>query len=236
MTQLLSLPDVRALACDCLTRAGVPDRTARRVAAEIAAAEAAGERQHGMEALLRDIRLLRYGRIDPVIEPHTERPRTALLRVDARHGFAAAALEDAAGELGKMAMDHGIALARLSRASDPGAMIRAIQPIADRGLIALAFGATGPGRIAHPDLGAPAALTRPEGEALFPLMPKIQPDQPADSPLGGFVSYGAWIVAMTADAVDEGLLDAGIWTSAPPLSPHGEIPLSVDLLEQIVTA
>ena len=242
MTQMLSLPDVFALACDCLTRAGVPDGAARSVAAEIAAAEAAGERRHGMEALLRDMRLLRYGRIDAGAAPRTGRPRSALLHVDARHGFAAAALAGVPADLGAMAKAHGVAMARLDRASAPGAMIRAIQPLAEAGLVALAQGATGPGRIAHPDLAGPVTLTRKLRAALDPLMPEPQPApaeaarQPADSPLGGRVAHGAWISAMPLDAVGEDLLDAETWTSAPPLGPTGEVAFSVDLLEQIVTA
>jgi LDH2 family malate/lactate/ureidoglycolate dehydrogenase len=47
MTEFLSLADLRAFARDCLTRANAPRRVANAVAAEIAAAEAAGERQHG---------------------------------------------------------------------------------------------------------------------------------------------------------------------------------------------
>jgi hypothetical protein len=249
MTQMLSLPDVFALACDCLTRAGVPDATARSVAAEIAAAEAAGERRHGMEALLRDIRLLRYGRIDAAAAPCTGRPRSGLLHVDARHGFAAAALAGVPGDLGAMANTHGVAMARLDRASAPGAMIRAIQPLADAGLVALAYGATGPGRIAHPDLAGPVTLTRKLRAALDPVMPEPAPApaaeagaeaeaarQPADSPLGGRVAHSAWISAMHRDAVGENLLDTEIRASAPPLGPTGEVAFSVDLLEQIVTA
>jgi (2R)-3-sulfolactate dehydrogenase (NADP+) len=243
MTQLLSLPDVFALACDCLTRAGVPDHAARSVAAEIAAAEAAGERSHGMEALLRDIHLLRYGRIDAGAEPRTDRPRSAMLRVDAQHGFAAAALAQVPAQLVGMAQEHGVAMARLDRASAPGAMIRAIQPMAENGLVALAYAATGPGRIAHPDLAGPVTLTRKVREALEPVL--APPDaagyadvagQPDDSPLGGPVAHSAWISAMHLDTVGEDLLDAEIWASTPPLDPTGEIAFSVDLLEQIVTA
>jgi (2R)-3-sulfolactate dehydrogenase (NADP+) len=236
MTQLLSLPDVQALACDCLTRAGVPDAAARTVASEIAAAEAAGERHHGMEALLRDIRLLRYGRIDASALPTKTRPRAGLLSIDAAHGFAAAALSDVAGDLFDAARSHGIAMARLDRASAPGAMIRAVEPFAALGLIAVAFANEGPGRIAHPDLATTVSIGWPASAALpFPF-PKAEGSQPADSPLGGSVSHGAWLIAMTQDAVGKDLLDAEIWDSTPPPPPTHEIAFSVELLEQIVTA
>jgi hypothetical protein len=50
------------------------------------------------------------------------------------------------------------------------------------------------------------------------------------------VNHGAWLVAMTQDAVGKDLLDAEIWDSAPPPPPTHEIAFSVELLEQIVTA
>jgi len=236
MTQLLSLPDVRALACDCLMRAGVPDHVARAVAAEIAAAEAVGERCNGMEALLRDIRLLRYGRIQAAARPEMLRVRPGLMRIDAGHGFAAAALSDAMQSLADMAEAQGLAMARLERASAPGAMIRALEPLAGQGLVALAFGACGPGRIAHPDLATPVALGGPLDLPLRPALPSEDAAQPADSPLGGPVDHGAWLVAMTGEAAGAGLLDAEIWNGAAPPPPPREIAFSVDLLERIVTA
>jgi (2R)-3-sulfolactate dehydrogenase (NADP+) len=236
MTQLLSLPDVHALACDCLTRAGVSDPVARHVAAEVAAAEAAGERHNGMEALLRDIRLLRYGRIHADAPPTETRPRAGLIRIDAAHGFAAPALAGAMGELAQMALAQGIAMARLERASAPGAMIRALDRLSGRGLIALGFGPAGPVRLAHPDLVAPVRLGRMAAEALPPLFAAVANGQPPDSPLGGPVNHAAWLVALTEDGLGASLFDAELGDTPDPLPPTHEIAFSVELLEQIVTA
>ena len=236
MTQLLSLPDVHALACDCLIRAGVPDPVARDVAAEIAAAEAAGERRHGMEALLRDIRLLRYGRIHANARPEHMHLRPSLIRIDAQHGFAAPALSGSLDSLAEMAMAQGIAMARLEQASAPGAMIRALQPLTEKGLVALAFGTGGPGRIAHPDLVTPIPLGRPVGLVIPLPVPSDEPRQPSDSPLGEAVAHGAWLVALSAEAAGDGFLDAEIRNSPSPPTPPEEIAFSVELLEQIVTA
>lgn len=236
MTQLLSLPDVYALACDCLTRAGVPDPVARAVAAEIAAAEAGGERHNGMEALLRDIRLVRYGRIHPTARPTETRPHPGLIRIDAGHGFAAPALSGATPGLAELAMAQGIAMARLHRASAPGAMIRALEPLSERGLIALAFGGTGSVRLAHPDLAAAVPLGRSVAEILPFLLPEIPTTEPADSPLGGPVNHAAWVIALTQDAVGSDVLETEISDRTSPLPPSHEIALSIELLEQIVTA
>jgi (2R)-3-sulfolactate dehydrogenase (NADP+) len=236
MIEHLSLPDVHALARDCLTRAGAPDAVAQAVAAEIAAAEAAGERQHGMEALLRDIRLMRYGRIDANAQMSHTHPRPGLIRCDAAHGFAAAALAGAIGPLIELTRHQGIALLRLDRASDPGAMIHATATLAKSDLVALAFGPAGPGRIAHPDIGAPAVLRHPPRDTLGLLLPARPDRQPADGPLGAAVMHGAWIVAVDTAAAGETFLAADIRDIAQPAPEASEIACSTELLEQIVTA
>jgi (2R)-3-sulfolactate dehydrogenase (NADP+) len=236
MIEHLSLSDVHDLACDCLTRAGAPAAVAQAVAAEIAAAEAAGERQHGMEALLRDIRLMRYGRIDAKAQPVHTRPRPGLIRCDAAHGFAAAALAGAIGPLVELTRENGIALLRLERASDPGAMIEATIALTGGGLAALAFGPGGPGRIAHPDLSAPALLRHPPRETMAMQLPARPDGQPADNPLGAAVTHGAWLVAVDPEAAGETFLAADLGDAAPPAPAATEIACSAELLEQIVMA
>jgi len=236
MTEFLSLSDLYALAHDCLTRADAPARVAHAVASEIAAAEAAGERQHGMEALLRDIRLMRYGRLHVNAAPELSKPRPGFIHVDARHGFAAAAFAEASAELASLAQHQGIALLRLARASDPGSMICATAALAEQGLAALAFGPAGPGRIAHPDLPAPAPLNTPPRAALSLILPNISLGQPADSPLGEAVAHVAWLVALDAGLAGESFAAAEIWDSAIPPPSAASIACSAELLEQIVTA
>lgn len=236
MIERLSLPDVHALARDCLTRAGTPDAVAEAVAAEIAAAEAAGERRHGMEALLRDLRLMRYGRIDATAAMRESRPRPGLLHCDAAHGFAAAALAGVAAPLCHLARQQGVALLRLDRASDPGAMIRIAAQLAGDGIATLSFGKTGPGRIAHPDSALPRVLRHRSRDMLAMLLPALEEGQPPDSPMGGPVMHGAWIIALDPVTAGGGLVSAGVWDAAPPPVPASEIALSAELLEQIVTA
>lgn len=236
MTEFLSLTDLHALAQDCLTRAHASAGVASAVAAEIAAAEAAGERRHGMEALLRDLRLMRYGRLHMAATPALSTPRPGIIHVDALHGFAAAALAEATAELGRMAERQGIALLRLDRASDPGAMICATAALAQQGLAALAFGPAGPGRIAHPGLLAPALLRSPPRAALSLILPGIPLGQPADSPFGDAVAHAAWLVALDADLAGESFATAAIWDTATPPASAGLIACSAELLEQIVTA
>lgn len=236
MTEMLSLADLRALARDCLTRADAPESVARAVAAEIAAAEAAGERQHGMEALLRDIRLMRYGRLHAAAQAELSQPRAGFARLDARHGFAAAALSGAMADFAKIAQAQGIALLRLDHASDPGAMICATAALSERGLAALAFGPAGPGRLGHPDLPTPAALSAPPRASLGLLLPDLLAGQPADSPLGDAVAHVAWLVAIDARLAGDHFAMAEIWDLAVTPPSAGAIACSSELLQQIVTA
>lgn len=236
MIERLSLSDVHALAHDCLTRAGAPEAVAEAVAAEITASEAAGERHHGLEALLRDIRLMRYGRIDACAKPSETRPRPGLICCDAGHGFAAAALAGRLDPLADLARQQGIALLRLDRASDPGAMIHATETLARNGLAALAFGSGGAGRVTHPDNPIAALLPHPPGNLLALMLAPRHTGQPADSPLNASVAHGAWIVGLDVAFGGEALFSAEIWGMIAPPPTARDIAFPTDLLERIVTA
>ena len=236
MTEFLSLADLRALARDCLTRAGAPESVARAVAAEVAAAEAAGERANGIEALLRDIRLMRYGRLLAATQTQLIRARPGFMRLDAQHGFAAAALSGVMSDLAGVARAQGIAALRLEQSSDPGGMICATGALGERGLAVLAFGPDGPGRIGHPDLSGPAVLPAPPRTALKLLFPDISHGQPADSPIGGLVGHLGWLVVLDAGFAGDSFASAAIWDLATPPKTAASIACSAELLEQIVSA
>lgn len=235
MTERLSLPDVRALAADCLVRAGVARPDAEEVAAEVEAAEAAGDRHNGMEALLRDLRLLRYGRIEPVAVPLAAHPKPGLLRLDAAHGFAAAALAGAMGTLCEMATRQGIAMLRLERASDPGRMYCTARRLAAQGLaVLMARPEDAAAPAAHMDK-AIAAMSGTEGDTLTMLVPPSWGGQPADSPLGHPVAHATTLIAFDPEVTGPALSCAvPAPGSTSPL--REEIACSTELLEQIVTA
>jgi len=113
MYETLCLPEVEALARDCLTRAGVGAEAAQAVAREVTEAEAADDRPHGLLALLHDLKALRYGHIHPDATSRQSTPRAGVLQVDARHGFAAQALVRALPDLEQMTRHNGPA--RLER-------------------------------------------------------------------------------------------------------------------------
>lgn len=234
MTQTLSLSDIEALACDTLVRAGVPTAVATPVASEVANAEAAGERDHGLLGLLRDLRLIRYGLLDPDATPLRKHPRPGVLTLNARHGFAAAALAGVVEDVAQLALTQGVAMMRLEQSSAPGAMIDPVTRLAHDGFVALAFGRDGPGRFASPDHPVATPLPNAPTSPLIALLGLS--DAPADDPTGTPVNHSAWLWVADPEIAGQDALGAGIRTSVPTPGPKQEVALTTDLLQQIVTA
>ncbi|MEM7722625.1 MAG: Ldh family oxidoreductase [Pseudomonadota bacterium] len=239
MTETLSLSDLEALSRDCLTRAGVPARVAQPVAREVAAAEAAGERDHGLLALLRDLRLIRYGRLIPDAEPFLQQLRPGAVSLDAQHGFAAAALSGVIEDMADLALTQGVAMVRLDRASAPGAMIRPITRLAEDGFLTLAFGRDGPGRFARPDHPVATPLRQTPASPLATLLgidTSLIDD--GDDPVGGPIAHSAWLWAADPKIAGPSALHADLWHAGDGAQtiPKAQIALPSDLLEQIVTA
>ncbi len=233
MGDIYDITDLEMLARDCLTRAGVSRDVASCVARDVALAEVSGQIDSGFEALLRDIRLTRYGRLHPDAVPVVRRMATTILRVDAQHGFATCALAKGLSALADTTRAEGMAMVHLTRASDPGAMVATLSALAGQGLAALAAHGGGQVYAIRPDTAhvmavggsAPSMLS-----ALLSLAPVAE-----DSPLGGPVDHCAWLVALDPAASAAAELLACLPVSAAPEAP-GRIALAPDLLAQIVNA
>ncbi|MBY6202720.1 Ldh family oxidoreductase [Maritalea mobilis] len=236
MTEALSLEDLEALAGDCLTRAGVSRARALTVARDTVAAEARGDRANGLDALLRDLRLIRYGRLHASARPEIATAKAAVLQVDAGHGFAAVAVDAALPGLIDMARQKGLAVLRLDRASDPAGLFGALVTLADAGLVALTITGKGAARMASPDHPMPRPLLTPARPALAALLGVVEDeDDPADSPLGAPVAHRGWILA--ADPLCTGLMELVGGLPTDSLEPPARrVALPTDLLAQIVTS
>ncbi|WP_156945721.1 Ldh family oxidoreductase [Roseicyclus elongatus] len=236
MTEALSLEDLEALATDCLTRAGVPHTVARCVSRDVVAAEARGDRAHGLEALLRDLRLIRYGRLRPTAVPDITPTAPTVLKVDARHGFAAAALDHVRSDLTGMARQSGLALLRLENASDPAGLFGALKDTAADGMLAVSMTEDGSARMASPDHPAPRPVLTPARPALAVLLGVLEDqDSPPDSPLGDPVAHRGWFLA--ADPNTTGLVHLiGELPTGSMEPPAPRVALPTDLLAQIVTS
>lgn len=232
MINMYDLSDLEMLARDCLTRAGVAEAVAAIVAHDVALAEAAGQSESGFEALLRDIRLIRYGRLHPDAVVAVHRPAPTVLRVDAGHGFAAAAVSEALPDLAQTAKSEGMAMIHLTRASDPGSMAAALVALAGQGLAAVVAAPVGQAHAIR--AGATQSVPVSGGTsgmltALLSLAPPV-----TDSPLDGLVSQSAWIAAFDPAATAAEEMLAHLPDTAPAV--RGGIPLAPDLLAQIVNA
>ncbi len=234
MTETLSLPEIEALARDCLVRASVAPAIAENVAAEVTAAEAAGERHNGFDALLRDLRLIRYGKLAHDAAPALSHSSPGILTVNAHQGFATPALAVAQEDFIALTRQNGLAMLRLDQASAPGSMHTTLAPLARAGLLAMGFSAQGPGRFSHPDDPRPRSLT-PNGFGAAMSLFAATADQ-LDDPFSSAASHQAWLIAWDPQMAGPAALSADLWHAAPPLPSLTDIDMSSDLLEQIVTA
>ncbi len=233
MNDLYDLSDLEMLARDCLLRAGVASTGAELIARDVALSQAAGHKDCGFEALLRDIRLLRYGRIHPDATPTVSAPGPAVLNVDAGHGFAAPALARALPRLVEMALSEGLALLHLKRASDPGAMAGAMTDLAAAGLVGLSLRPEGTTFAIRPSEQRITPLDERAETTLSALL-SLAPEA-VDSPLDGPVEQSGWIVALNPKMTEaEAFLEA--LPSASAMPKRVAVSVAPDLLAQIVNA
>jgi hypothetical protein len=233
MDDVYNQSDLEMLACDCLIRAGLSDAVARIVARDVAISEAAGDSDNGIAALLRDIRLLRYGRIFGDADLVVARPAPAVVSVNAGHGFAAAAVAEALPAIMEAAKSQGMAVLHLSQSSDPGAMASAMVDLANDGLAGVCVGAGGKAMAIRPGAQHIMRLDTGARSMLSDLLSLAPPE--TDSPLGGPVAYASWLTVLdpTVTGIDA-LLETLPSTGAAPRA--SGIAVAPDLLAQIVNA
>lgn len=231
MEDTYDLSDLEMLARDCLTRAGVSEVTARIVAHDVAMSEAGGEPNSGFEALLRDIRLIRYGRLYPDAEVTITAPAPSIVGVDAAHGFAASAVAQAVPSLLKVTQTQGMAMLHLTNASDPGSLAHAMAEVAAEGLAAVLVQTHGKAFAIRPGARQVTGLDTGAQNMLSALLAAAPPA--ADSPIGGGVAFSAWLTALDPSVTAAEELLAHLPEHGRALSSSG-IALAPELLAQIV--
>jgi (2R)-3-sulfolactate dehydrogenase (NADP+) len=95
---------------------------AKRTAAALVAAEAAGQAGHGLSRVAQYATFLRNGRADGKATPRIINERGGAALIDARHGLAYAALALAEQEAAWRARGHGIAFVGVTNSHHSGAM------------------------------------------------------------------------------------------------------------------
>lgn len=147
MSAPISLADLTDLASAVLERAGTAPAAARSVAAALVAADADGLASHGVSRLPAYADQVASGKVAGHAVPQVERVGAAALRVDAADGFAFPAVDSAIAEALAMLPTAGVVTAAIANSHHFGAAGYAVERIAAKGAIGLAF-SNSPGAIA----------------------------------------------------------------------------------------
>jgi (2R)-3-sulfolactate dehydrogenase (NADP+) len=135
----LSLAQAEELVAATLQRCRTSVENALLVAHALVRAEAEGLKSHGLLRVPLYGAQCKVGKVDGFATPSVERPRPALIAVDAKHGFAYPALHEAVILLPGLTREFGIAAAAVRRSHHVGVAGHQVERLAEAGMIALFF-------------------------------------------------------------------------------------------------
>lgn len=136
----MTLAEAEALAHDALVACGTSPDNARHTARALVAAEADGQKGHGLSRVPSYAAQARTGKVDGRAVPTAAKVAPAALRIDAAFGFAYPALDLAVRETAALARSQGIAMAAIVRSHHFGQAGATVERLAEKGLVALLFG------------------------------------------------------------------------------------------------
>lgn len=134
----ITMNDAEALVAAAFGNAGMPERLAAPAARALVAAERDGLPSHGLARAPFYAAQMRTGKVRPGAEPEVVRDG-AVVRVDAGHGLAFAAIEAGAEAARPVARELGLAVICITRSHHFGVAGHAVEPFARAGMIALAL-------------------------------------------------------------------------------------------------
>lgn len=134
------ISELHDLAVAVFVAHGASEANARSVADALLAAEADGQKGHGLSRIPSYAAQIASGKVNGVIHPEVERVAEAAVRIDAKDGFAYPAMSLAVEELCQMTPRTGIAVAAISNSHHFGAAGYHVERLAKAGLIGLVFG------------------------------------------------------------------------------------------------
>lgn len=135
----LTLPEAEDLCVLALAASNVSEANARSTAKALVDAEADGQKGHGLSRIPSYSGQALSGKVNGHAEPSMERPGTALLRVDAKSGFAYPAIDLACTTLSELAPVTGVASACIYNSHHLGQAGAHAERLANSGLVALVF-------------------------------------------------------------------------------------------------
>ncbi len=139
-TIALGLEDAESLARAVLVRHETSEANAECVARALVAAEADGQKGHGLSRLPSYAAQAASGKVDGHAVPQLEQAAGAALRIDARNGFAYPALAMAVDRLPSLVANAGIAAAAVHHSHHFGQAGYHVEKLAAHGLLGLVFG------------------------------------------------------------------------------------------------
>ncbi|TQV67728.1 Ldh family oxidoreductase [Exilibacterium tricleocarpae] len=136
----LTLPEAQALAYRTLLANNTAAASARATAAALVAAEADGQKGHGLSRIPSYVAQTRTGKVDGHAVARVEKVAAAAVRIDAGLGFAYPAIDLAIEELAALAPTTGVAMAAVHRSHHFGQAGAHAERLAERGLVAMVYG------------------------------------------------------------------------------------------------
>jgi (2R)-3-sulfolactate dehydrogenase (NADP+) len=141
-TRTLSIPQAEVFVAEALVRCRTHSANASLVAKALVAAEADGLKGHGLSRVPSYAAQARNGKVDGMAVPKVEHVTPALIRIDARHGFAYPAIEAALTALMEATPMMGVATASIRRSHHCGVAGHPVERLAEAGLVAMLFANT----------------------------------------------------------------------------------------------
>lgn len=133
----LSISEAEELCTQALIECNASERNARATARALVAAEADGQRGHGLLRMPSYAAQARSGKVNGNAIPAVIRHTPAMIEVDAKSGFAYPAVELVCRELPQMARESGIAMAAVARSHHLGQAGLPAERLAEQGLVAI---------------------------------------------------------------------------------------------------
>ncbi|AGT11239.1 Ldh family oxidoreductase [Paracoccus aminophilus] len=135
----ISISDLTELATEILTRGGFSHPQGAAIARTIIAAERDNCKSHGVYRIEGCLRTLKLGKVVPDAEPVLLQDDSAVVRVDAKSGFANLAFELGAPVLAEKTRKFGVAALVINDCTHFAALWPEVEALADQGLAAMAM-------------------------------------------------------------------------------------------------
>ncbi|MAH84712.1 MAG: hypothetical protein CBB68_10320 [Rhodospirillaceae bacterium TMED8] len=135
----VSLEHLHELITRALVRAGTDPSIAQTVADALIAAEGDGLRSHGLGRVKSYAGQVVSGKVDGKAEPELSEPAGAVIKVDAKSGFAYPAIKLGLDRASELVKENGVACVSVGNSHHSGAFGYHVERMAERGLFTLAF-------------------------------------------------------------------------------------------------